>query len=131
MSKSSNPQKLILFFEGLFSYCLVLPIYWEYKIIFKWHSSLKFTTIIFFFSKPSNHTAVQFLNSIVITYCENQFSFQQGSPQHSEDPVDPSAETQPAGEAEVMESQVDPEAETQVMETADTDSQGRLCRNRL
>ena len=59
------------------------------------------------------------------------FTAKQGSPQHSEDPVDPSAETQPAEEAGFMESQVDPEAETQVMEAADTDSQGWWCWSRF
>ena len=41
--------------------------------------------------------------------------------------VDPEAETQLMGDSTVMDSQVDPEAETQAMETADTDSQGCLC----
>ena len=45
--------------------------------------------------------------------------------------MDPSAETQPAEEAGVMESQVDPEAETQVMDAADTDSQGYFCWSRF
>ena len=45
--------------------------------------------------------------------------------------VDPEAETQLMGDSAVMDSQVDPEAETQAMETADTDSQGCLCWNRF
>ena len=59
--------------------------------------------------------------------CESQsenyslYSIKQGSPQHSEDTVDPVAETQPAEEAEVMEDTVDPMAETQPAEEAEVD----------